>query len=154
VYRGNAALAIKAIGKLDKTLSSLSDVPRRVSVDVAPKLTRLLDQEYAQGRDPYGRAWAPLRPATIATGRRNPPLTGFTRQLRRDTRVTARVANRAGLIIQLGADYGYFAQVGFRVGRTVVKPRRILPQFGWPESWRQALKVSTSRILKQKARGR
>jgi hypothetical protein len=46
---------------------------------------------------------------------------------------------RIGLTIRIGARYGAFHQVGFRVGKTKVKPRKILPSQGMPSSWRAIL---------------
>jgi hypothetical protein len=150
-YRGSAAMAISQIGKLQQLLTRMSDIPRRTAVDAAPKIEALVQAQFRAGTDPYGRSWRRLMPSTIAKGRKPPPLSD-TKALRDGTRVFARAAHRAGIVIQLGESYGYFAQVGFRVGKTVVPARRILPQFGLPDSWRRALESSAremgQRIMK------
>jgi hypothetical protein len=154
MIRGNAMAALSSIGQLQRVLDRLIELPRKLAAEVKPDLDRLLDAEFAAGRDPYGRAWAPLRPATIATGRRPPPLTGFTRELRDGTRVTLGRGNSAGLRIAVGAPYGYFHQVGYvnaRSGRRV-PPRRILPQQGIPAAWRLALQRAASRLARRAAR--
>jgi hypothetical protein len=138
MIRGNAMRGIEAIGQLKGVLRRLSDLPRAVAVEAKPKIDKLLREGYQNGVDPYGNAWAPLKPSTLARGRHAPPLTD-TRKLRDGTVSKLRSGLRAGLVLMTGAPYGYFAQVGFRVGRTSVPPRRILPQYGLPVGWKIVL---------------
>jgi hypothetical protein len=151
MIRANAMQAIAEIGRLQATMDRLAQVPRRAATIAAPGLTRLLQAEFREGKDPYGRAWAPLRPATLATGRRPPPLTGFTRALKRGTRAEQPRANYAGIRLVVGAPYGYFAQVGFRNARTGtrVPSRRILPQHGVPRAWSAVLDRAVSQAARQ-----
>jgi len=136
-------MAVESIGRLIKTIERLSDLPRAVAIEAAGPLTAELRKQFDSGTDPYGRPWAPLRPTTLAKGRHEPPLTD-TGRLRDGSRAAVAPGGRAGLRLMVGAKYGYFHQVGFRVGRTTVPPRRILPQFGLPRAW--------SLILRQAAR--
>lgn len=132
--RGGANLAIASLGRIMQTIRRLSEAPKRVAQIAAPKITDMLQQQFDQGKDPYGRAWNPLRPSTLAKGRRPPPLTD-KRNLRKGTKA---VASRYGIRLMVGPK-GFFHQVGFRVGRTFVAPRRILPQYGLPKEWKVAL---------------
>ena len=147
MIRGNAMACIGALGTLERTLERLRDVPRRAADLAAPQIDAMIQEQFRAGVDPYGRPWAPLRPSTIARGRRPPPLTD-TGSLRNGTRARPGRGGRAGVWIQLGAAYGYFAQVGFTVGRTRVPPRRILPQFGMPKAWTFALRQSCSQAAR------
>jgi len=128
-----------AFRQLRRTIELLARVPGRTAALAAPKLTGLLQQQFADGADPYGRPWRPLKASTLATGRTPPPLTGFTGRLKSGTEAAAR-ADHAGIRIRVGAPYGAFHQVGFRVGKTRVPPRRILPAFGLPRSWSIAIR--------------
>jgi len=144
---------VAQLGRLERVIEELAYAPRKVAVVAAPKLTRLLQQQFRRGEDPYGRPWAPLRPSTLARGRRPPPLTD-TRRLRDGTKATPYPGGRAGIRLKVGRPYGYFHQVGFRVGRTRVPPRRILPQFGMPAAWREALAEAAREVGRQARRVR
>ena len=152
-FAAASARAIGKIGKIRQTLGRLAEVPRRAAVIAAPQLTKLLRQQFAEGVDPYGRAWAPLSAATLAKGRRPPPLTA-TRALRRGTRASVLRANYAGIHLSLGAPYGYFHQVGFRVGRRRVPARRILPQTGVPSAWRAVVQAAIQKAARRAKGGR
>lgn len=149
--RGNAAEAQRSLAGVMRTLERLAYVPRRVAVIAAPKITDELRSQFDRGEDPYGRQWAPLKPSTIRTGRKPPPLTDSTR-LRSRTMAKPYASNRAGIRITIGARYGKFHQVGFRVGRTKVKPRPILPARGLPLAWKRILDQSARQAAKEAAR--
>lgn len=151
MIRTSLMSAPAAFGRLEKLLDRLAYVPRKAAALAAPELTKELRRQFARGVDPYGRAWAPLAASTLAKGRRPPPLTDST-ALRDGTRAMVRNGNRAGIHIVLGAAYGYFAQHGFRVGRTTVRPRRILPQQGMPRAWAEILKRAARRAFREAAR--
>jgi len=146
-----AAQAIARIGRLQAMLHDLALVPRRVAEIAAPRLTKLLQDEFRQGQDPYGNDWAPLAASTLARGRHPPPLTD-KRPLRRGTRAMVNPGRRAGIRILVGAPYGAFHQLGFRVGRTKVPPRRILPQFGMPKTWRAVLEKAARQAFREVVR--
>jgi hypothetical protein len=145
---GSAMVGIAQIGRLKETIRRLSDLPRKVAVEAKPGIEKLLRAEFRAGVDPYGKPWAPLALATLKKGRTPPPLTD-TESLRDGTTVTLRSGGRAGLTIALGAAYGYFAQVGFRVGQTRVPPRRVLPQFGLPVGWKIVLRDAARRAARK-----
>jgi hypothetical protein len=135
---GNASACRAALKSCVAVLERLAYLPRSLAVAAAPDITDLLKSQFAAGVDPYGNRWAPLKPSTLATGRSNPPLTD-SRALVNGTKARPQGGNRAGLVIRVGKPYGAFAQTGFRVGRTKVPPRRILPNRGLPAAWREAL---------------
>lgn len=119
------------LGHLQQVLDQLGTLPRRVSVAVAPDITRELQKEYAQGRDPHNRKWKKL-----ATGR--PSHLTETRKLRNQTRAAAMPGNRIGVRIMFGsrARIAAFHQAG--TVRMVA--RRILPDRGMPPTWLSAIK--------------
>lgn len=151
MIRASLMSAPSAMGKLVAVLEGLARVPRRVAVIAAPQITRELRMQYRKGLDPYGQPWAKLRPATLK--KHGPPPLTDSGVARDGTVATVRDGNRAGIHIRLGAQYLYFAQVGFRVGKTKVKPRRILPQHGMPARWREILKASARQALQDARSG-
>lgn len=151
MIRGDAMLGVEAIGRLQQTIRRLSDLPRATAEEAQEPLNRLLREEFRNGTDPYGRAWAPVKSSTIARRLRtksSTPLTD-TRALRDGTRVDLRDGGRAGLTIRTGAPYGYFHQVGFRVGRTNVPARPVLPDRGIPAPWRRVLEAAARRAARR-----
>ena len=123
-------------------------MPKKLAVVAAPLISAELRDQFRAGVDPYGRAWAPLRPSTLR--RHGPPPLTDTRKLADGTKA---FPSRAGIAIVLGAPYGAFAQMGFRVKGTRVPPRRILPNRGMPAKWR-AILDRTARALSAQARAR
>jgi hypothetical protein len=133
----NAMQSIASIGRLQQTLNTLARVPRRIAVLAAPQIQERLLDEFRSGANPYGRPWAPLRPSTLR--KHGPPPLTDTGALKHGTRAFVMRGNRAGIHIVLGERYGFFHQVGFRTRGRRVPPRRILPQFGIPRTWRAVL---------------
>ena len=64
-----------ALDALAKTLHGASDVVRDVAAEAAIELRLTVDSQFTLGCDPFGIAWAPLAPRTLAKGRTPPPLT-------------------------------------------------------------------------------
>jgi hypothetical protein len=146
MYRGNLAVAVSAMGRLESVLNGMSRVPQRVAELAAPRISGLLFEQYKTGRDPYGKAWEPISPNTYrrVTKRRWPPMTD-TRRLRDGTMATARPG---GISIRMGRPEWYFSQVG-----TVTQPvRTLLPDRGWPRRWLDALNESAASVVKQTLR--
>lgn len=148
-FVASRAQTLGQIGRVMDTIRRLSDVPRRVAVIAAPKITECLQRQFAQGRDPYGRPWAPLRPSTLA--KHGPPPLTDKRTLRAGT--LAKPKSGRGISLVTGAAYGYFHQVGFHVGRYPVPARRILPQFGLPAEWSAILKTAAQQATRDVVRG-
>lgn len=133
---------LRAFDKLAKTLAELDTLPRRLSVAIAPVITRELQKQFAKGTDPYGRKWRRL-----ATGKAS-HLTESGR-LRSGTRAAPLPGNRAGVRILFGSR----ARVaGFHQSGTANMPsRKILPERGMPAAWRTAI-MREVRRLEQQAR--
>ena len=151
MIRGDAMVGIEAIGRLQQTIRRLSDLPRATAEEAQEPLNRLLREEFRNGTDPYGRAWAPVKPSTIARRLRSKSATPLTDTGagRDGTGVDLREGGRAGLTIRTGAPYLYFHQVGFRVGRTQVPARPVLPDRGLPASWRRVLDAAARRAARR-----
>lgn len=60
---------------LSSRIRDLAGVPSQAAKQASEGIYDLIDQEFNQGTDPYGKKWAKLRPATLAKGRHPPPLT-------------------------------------------------------------------------------
>lgn len=60
---------------LARALRELARVPSQIAPAVADAINERIADGFASGVDPYGNAWAPLAPATLAKGRTPPPLT-------------------------------------------------------------------------------
>ena len=142
MFHGNLAQALRSIGQLEQTLAELDVMPRKLAIDVAPKITRLLQRQFSRGTNPYGRRWAKL-----ASGK--PSHLTETGRLRDGTRAGPMPGGRAGVRVILGARYGYFHQTGTRH----MPARRILPQMGMPADWREVFDAS-ARKLAARARRR
>lgn len=142
MVRGDLSAALASMGRLEDAIDELIRLPRKLAVEVAPRLSRLLQREFSQGTNPYGRRWAKL-----ATGRAS-HLTQ-TGRLRAGTRATPSPGGRAGVRVVVGAPYGAFHQTG-----TARMPaRKILPDRGMPAAWRAAFETS-ARALARKAKAR
>jgi hypothetical protein len=145
--RGGANLAVAELGRLVETIERMSQVPRRVAVIAAPEITKLLQKQFATGTDPYGRPWRPLKPATLAKGRRPPPLTD-SGAMRRGTVARAAPGGRAGIRLLVGKRYGFFHQSGTRY----MAARRILPQNGLPYAWSRVLAEASKKAFREARR--
>jgi len=125
-----ATFPLAQMGRLERVLQRLDQLPRRTSAFAAPDITAALQKEFSQGRDPHGRPWKKL-----ATGK--PSHLTASKKLRRQTRAALLPGSRMGLRILFGSR----ARVaGFhQTGTGSMPARRILPDKGLPVSWRVAL---------------
>ncbi len=109
-------------------LRGLADVPSRTTKAVAPLLLARWRADWRAGKDPHGRAWAPLAPATLAKGRTPPPMidTGGTL-----ASTAVRPLKGSGIAITVG---GY---ASLHMRSTANRPARTtVPTMGVPASWR------------------
>lgn len=130
--------------KLAENLGRLTQVPSQVSAEVAEKISVLIDEQFAAGKDAYGQAWKPLKPATIAKGRRPPPLTdsGAMRGA-----ITVKPSSGAGIEISSPTDYARFHQTGTKY----MVPREVLPDHAnLPPSWQKAIEESFRNKMKNR----
>ena len=141
MQRGNLATALRSLGTLEKVIDELGTLPRKLAVDAAPRLTKLLRKQFADGVDPYGRKWARL-----ATGK--PAHLTRTGKLRARTRAATMLGGRMGVRLVFGTSYGHFHQTGTRN----MPARRIFPQHGMPRAWREVLDASARRLARQATR--
>jgi phage gpG-like protein len=132
---------------LASAIRELSEVPRAAAAIAAPKISLLLNEQFERGADPYGRPWAPLARATLAKGRRPPPLTDKGK-LRAGTFARLYPGRQAGIQLVAGAEYGKFHQYGFRVRGRQVPARPIFPDLGIPFAWWILIKDAIRQVTK------
>ncbi len=126
--------------RLEEQLARLAQVPSRAAAEAATEITKELKKEFADGKDPYGKPWAPLKPSTIKSGRKPPPLTaGGT--LRDGTE--AKPMAGAGIQVTVGAPYGVFHQTG----TSKMAARKILPEKSFPKAWTTAIVNAVKRAF-------
>lgn len=120
-----------------RALADLARVPSQIAKPVAVALNKEIQRSFDAGTDPYGRAWAPLRPRTLAKGRHPPPLTDT--RAGRDSVVAAPLAG-AGIGITVGVGYMGIHQDGDwpRMAARKFLPERVLPAV-WRAIWQSEL---------------
>lgn len=132
----------KNFGQLAGMMRELSKVPSKVSRKVAPKIRRLVTEQFNAQTSPYGAPWAPYAASSIKRGRR-PPLLVETGRLRRGIRVTP--SQGAGITITVSAEYAGYHQTG-----TADMPARpIVPTNVLPAKWRAAIKRALTDAIKE-----
>lgn len=120
------------LGPLLDKLYDLEDIPDEAAKTLATKVQDLIEEEFASSSDPYGNAWAPLAPSTVARGRRLLILMD-TGDMANSVNVTPQ-----GSTIRITADDpAIHHQYG--APRSNLPQRQILPDEEWPEKWKLAL---------------
>jgi len=131
-----------------ENLGELSTVPSRVAKAAAAIIAQRIAEQFDNGADPYGRSWSPLRPATLAKGRRPPPLTD-SGTMRSSVRVVP--LRGAGIEITIGAPYAHFHQTGTKH----MVERSILPDGSeLPEEWDDAIEQATTEAVARAMKGK
>lgn len=130
-----------ALGAMKQSLRKLADVPSRAAAPAAANITKELQKEYRQGTDPYGRPWAPLKPSTIARGRRNPPLTDRGKMKR-----STKAEPLPGAGIAIVADFP--AIVHQNSTRATLAQRHIFPVGVLPATWRDAIERAIKKAFR------
>lgn len=127
-----------------RALRQLARVPSKVAPEVARRIRADLMRRFAAGEDPYRRKWAPLKPATLAKGRRPPPLTDTGRGKR-----GIRVSPARGAGVRITSSVGYMRHhmraTSNRAARKFL-PEGRLPA-AWSKIWREALARRASEVL-------
>lgn len=132
------------LGQLARNVERLARIPARVATFAAPEIADEIEAEFATGRDPYGRAWAPLRPSTRARGRRPPPLTN-TGAMRAG--VDVRPLPGAGIAITFADEIpAVFHQKGTR--KMAARPP--LPSSTFPARWSRALERAADEAFRDR----
>lgn len=123
-------------------LVSLLSVPAKIAKPIAKDIGKAIERQFDAGTDPYGRPWAPLRPATLAKGRTPPPLTAT--RAGRDS-IQVKPGQGAGVMITVGKSYMGIHQDG-APPRLVA--RKILPEGKLPPSWKLIYQTALSKAVK------
>lgn len=128
-----------------RALAELTRVPSQIAAKVAERIGEDIQKNFDEGQDAYRRAWAPLRPATLAKGRFPPPLTDS-----RDGRDSIRVfaSGRAGVQMVCSVGYMGIHQAG-DLPRMVARkffPNGVLPA-AWRTIWKEELVKATKARL-------
>jgi phage gpG-like protein len=124
-----------------RALSDLSGIPAQIASRVAVRISADIQRSFDAGTDPYGRAWAPLKPRTIAKGRHAPPLTD-TGAGRQGVRVFAQ--SGAGVAMTSAVAYMGIHQSGDQPRMAARKffPEGVLPA-KWRAIWQDELTTAT-----------
>lgn len=116
-------------GQFARALRELAKVPARVAREAAGDITKLMRKNFAAGRDPYGRAYAPLTAGSLQRGRRPPPLRKFR------SRAVATPMAGSGISIRIN-----HPQAGFhQTGTSRMAQRIVMPDGPVPAPWRAAI---------------
>jgi hypothetical protein len=126
---------IGAMGDLADRLGELAQVPSRAAAAACDGINLALEQQFADGVDPYGAAWAPLAERTLL--KHGEPALTETGDMRDGT--MAKPSRGAG--IELTVPFpGAIHQTGAKRGAWVMPARKILPEGGaLPDAWKEAI---------------
>ena len=122
-------------------LARLARVPAQAAQSVARGLTAELQRQFAEGHDPYDRAWKPKKSGKGRTLVRSGSLAGSA---------VARPMAGAGVRIGPFPSYASFHQTGTK--KMVARP--ILPYGGLPARWNAIIKAACTVTVNQAMEGR
>ena len=129
---------------LNARLRELASVPSQAAKEASDEISKLIQEEFDAGNDAYGKAWAPLRPATLKKGRHPPPLTD-THEMRDSIEV--KPMQGAGIQITLNETPAIFHQKGTEK----MAKRPILPDGPrMPDSWDTAIHEATDEAVQRR----
>jgi hypothetical protein len=126
-----------------RSLRDLVKVPAQIAPAVAKRIKKDIERYFSAGTDPYGKAWAPLKPSTRAKGRHPPPLTD-TRGGRRGIKV----APMRGSGIKITSDTPYM--VYHMREATHRAARKFLPEGVVPANWFKIWQQELDKIIRAK----
>lgn len=132
---------VYSLEALSHYLKGLESIVPDIATRAKPKVEALIEEEFATGKDPYGRNWAPLAKATIAKGRKPPPLTD-TGKMRASVDVQP---TSYGLHISVLGPSRYH-----QLGTEHMWARPILPMDKLPPRWIETIEQATSEALASK----
>jgi hypothetical protein len=137
---------IASLDSLVAAAERLAKVPALAAQRAADAIRELVGEEFDEGRDPYGTAWAPLADATLAKGRTEPPLTE-SGAMRASLNVYARGdGGGVALTIDHPAAPHQDGWAGTQ-GRGPARP--ILPGHGLPDSWDAAIEQAVTEVIEE-----
>ena len=133
---------VTGMGGLRQRLARWTDPGkgRRALTEIARYVHRETMRRFETETDPWGRPWAPLKPATLARRRH-----GGSRILQDTGRLKGSFHWRVTLdaaVVRAGVRYAAYHQFGTRsrsTGRQIIPPRKMLPESPWPASYREAI---------------
>lgn len=128
---------ISHMGQLAENIGKLGAVPSRAARAVADGIAMLIEGEFEEGRDPYGREWAELTEATLEKRSQTsePPLTDYGHM-----RDSVRVRPRAGAGVAITVDHPAAPhQTGWNGSQGTGPARPILPGMKMPVAWREVI---------------
>lgn len=126
---------ISKMGDLADRIADLATVPSRAAARVSKELAGLIEEEFADGKDPYGKAWKPLAQSTLDRGRTPPPLTD-SGDMRKS--VTVKPMPHAGVGITIDHPAAPH-QTGWSGSQGSGPARPILPGRAMPIAWDDAI---------------
>lgn len=131
----------RKFGQFARALRDLAKVPAAIAAPVAHALTARTRKDFRSGHDAYGRAYAPLAPASLDRGRRPPPLRKYAR--------FAHVRPLPGSGVAMLNEH---PQAGFHQTGTSRMPKRIVvPDGAVPAEWRRIIEREFKRALRKAA---
>lgn len=124
-----------ALAALRQALKGAKGTVTDIVRESSKRVDALVEDEFARGADPYGRAWAPLAPSTLARGRTPPPLTATGTM--RGSRVVVPVGLTTKIRLPFPAAY-------HQTGTPRMPARPIVPDGGTPERWEFAVETAAT----------
>lgn len=141
---------LSQMDRLTENLGQLSAVPSRVARRVSDAIESSIQAQFDAGEDPYGTRWEPLRPATIAKGRTEPPLTD-THAMRDSLHVFPMQDGGVAITIDHPAQVH---QTGGEAGDWQMDARPILPGKGFPSAWEEIIGDAVADEINHTLQGR
>lgn len=130
-------------GEFRRALASLAKVPAVISQPVADGIQKIVKRNFRQGVDPYGNAYEPLTPGSIARGRRNPPLRKFANV------ASVRPLGPAGVAVTVA-----HPQAGFhQTGTTHMAKRIVFPDRDVPAEWKAIIEREFKKAIRLRMQG-
>lgn len=119
--------------KLADNLGRLAQIPSRIARPIATRINVEIQNQFADGKDPYGKAWAPLKPSTVRSKGGDTRILIRTGRGRQET--IAIPMSGAGIEL-VSVDY-----LGYHMGATSVRPARpVLPnRSDLPAKWQEII---------------
>ncbi len=127
-------------------LRKLAQVPSQLAVPAAAASAREIDKSFVTATSPYGKRWAPHKPATVKRWGSHPllQLTGAGRAA-----ITVKARPGAGISVVSPSEGLMYAQ-----GGTVHEVRRpFLPDDQMPATWNRALEKVATDAAQEALRG-
>lgn len=134
--------AIQELALLRANLNKLARIRSQVAKAGAQGITNQIHADTSSGLDCYGKPFAPLKPSTLAKGRRPPPMVATGASL---DATRAKPLAGAGIAVDVGGAYEHhLRKTKNREARQVVPVRA-----GLPASWNRRLKLAEEMAVKR-----